>query len=138
MCLLPDKNEASFTFREIECYKVVFLGPPSADPKRQTFRSEFRNFEYRSRKRYRCGDFKKESDGLVSEGFHSYSTLHTALFNSCPERYIILRCKIPVFSWYYESCGTKELCSNRIRVTGWADVIDVANAENFEDVKWHR
>lgn len=138
MCLLPDKNKASFTFRKIECYKVVFLGPLSADPKHQTFRSEFRDFEYRSRKKYRCKDFKKKVRGLVSEGFHSYSTLHTALFNSCPEHYIVLRCKIPAFSWYYESSGAKELCSNRIKVTGWADVTDIAAARNFEDVEWCR
>ena len=135
MCLIPDSNKASFTFEPIECYKVVDLGPLSVNPRHQTFRSIFQDFPYRIGKRYRCRDFSKFSY-YVYEGYHSYSSLYTAGLYSSPDN-IILRCKIPAFSWYYKNSRNKELCSNRIKVTGWKKSSEIDSYRNYEDIEWH-
>ena len=113
----PIKNIAE---KDIICYKVFHIQNIIFDKSKiQKLYSEYMNFLYIPYKKQEHINLKIENyiyDKRITFGYHSYSTIESALYGIHNSNYTIVECIIPKDSEYYVN-SRQEIVSSDIIVT---------------------
>ena len=119
MCFIihKDHSEVKKVEEDITCYKVL-----GSTDEEEVFEAPLYYFNYTIGEKYNCFDSSKEktfnliSSGdntLIEEGFHSWSTIHSAK-EFVAGNQIIFKAIIPKGSLYYYNPRSKDYVSNQI------------------------